>query len=140
MVVGEARVRAKDGRGGCSLVVLLVGTAAAEGGGGGEDGGITRWRVGASPCALQNFCTVTRSPVALIRPEVKRTPDWRSAKTGSGLSAMVVLTLRKEDCDVLVRVLGLGVPVYGSPRVKRGGNVVRGVSDTLSSGFRYTFK
>ncbi len=131
--MGEARVRAKLGSGGCSLLWLVVGVVAVAGcevGGEGE-GGMTMWRVGASPCALQNSRTVTRSPVALIRPEVKMTPDWQSAKTGSGLSAMGVLASRKEyGCDV--QVLGLGVVLaIGSPRVMRGRDVVRGVSDAL---------
>jgi hypothetical protein len=145
-VLGEGRVKAKLGRGGraiflpfgdvvdacCSTsVALLVGGAstAAES----EAEGMTRWRVGASPRALQNSRTLTWSPVALIRPEVKMTPDWRSAKTetGSALSATEVLTARREDCDVRV-VSGSGVPaaVKWSPRVVRGRNVVvRGDSD-----------
>lgn len=90
-----------------------------------------RWRVGASPRDLQNSRTLTGSPLALIKPEVKMTPDWRSANTGSALSAMEVLTTREEDCDV--RVSGLGAPVNCSPCpwVMRGGNVVRGDSDAL---------
>jgi hypothetical protein len=144
--LGEGRVKAKLGREGRPLVLpfgdavdaccstsvalLVVGAAtAAES----EAEGMTRWRVGASPRALQNSRTLTWSPVALIRPEVKMTPDWRSAKTetGSALSAMQVLATRREDCDVRV-VSGLGVPapVNWSPRVMRGHNVVvRGDSD-----------
>jgi hypothetical protein len=146
VVVGEARVRAKLGRGGralflpfddaddcrSKLVVPLVGAAAAAAAVAAESEaeGMTRWRVGASPRALQNSRTVTRSPDALIRPEVKMTPDWRSAKTGSALSAMEVLTARRKDCDV--RVSGLGVvPVNWPPRVTRGRKVVRGDSDAL---------
>jgi hypothetical protein len=103
VVVGEARVRAKLGRGlrvlsppygdvdaSCPALaaLALVGATPAES----EADGMTRWRVGASPRAMQNSRTLTRSPDALIRPEVKITPDWRSAKTGSALSAMEVLT------------------------------------------------
>ena len=138
-MVGEARVRAKLGRGGralffplfddvdvcCSTLgaLALVGAVAAAAVS--EEGGMTRWSVGASPRALQNSRTVTRSPDALIRPEVKMTPDWRSAKTGSALSAMEVLTTRRGDCDV--RVSGLGVvSVNWSPRVMHGRKVVRG--------------
>jgi hypothetical protein len=138
VVVGEARVREKLGRGGqthilpfdgdnacCStLVAPLVGASEAAGAES-EAEGMTRWRVGASPRALQNSRTVTLSPDALIRPEVKMTPDWRSAKTGSALSATEALTARRGDCDV--RVSGLGVvPVYWSPRIVRGRKVVRG--------------
>jgi hypothetical protein len=139
-VVGEARIRAKLGRGGgaffllfnnvdasCSTLVTLalVGATAAESE---AAEGMTRWRVGASPRALQNSRTWTGSPDALIRPEVKTTPDRRSANTGSDLSAVEVL---REDCDVRVSGLGVPVPVRFSPRVMGGCNVVRGDSDAL---------
>ena len=144
--MGEARVRTKLGRawrGGrtlfllssvvnacCSTLVTLALVGAAAGTAvESEAEGMTRWRVGASPRALQNSRTVTGSPDALIRPEVKMTPDWRSAKTGSGLSATEVLTTR-EDCDVRVSDLGV-VPVNWSPWAMRGRKVVRGDSDAL---------
>lgn len=130
--MGEGKVREKLGmKGGgrntssSTLSVGPVGATAAESE---AAEGMTRWRVGASPRFLQNSRTVTRSPVALIRPEVKMTPDWRSAKTGSALSAMEVLSTVREDCDV--RVSGLGV-VNCSPRVMPGRNAVRGDSDAL---------
>lgn len=139
-VVGEARIRAKLGRGGgpsfllfddvaasCSTFVALAPAGATATVSEAAEG-MTRWRVGASPRALQNSRTWTGSPDALIRPEVKTTPDRRSAKTGSGLSAMEVL---REDCDVRVSGLGVPVPVNFSPRVVGGRNVVRGDSDAL---------
>ena len=155
-MVGEGRVREKLGTGGggegrapflpfddvdpcCStllVVALAVGVAAAAVSLAEAAEGMTRWRVGARPRVLQNSRTVTWSPVALIRPEVKTTPDWRSAKTGSALSATeVLLTTVREDCDVRVSGSGLGVPpVNWSPRVTPGREVVvrgRGDSDAL---------
>ena len=77
---------------------------------------------------LAEFSQCDVVPVALIRPEVKITPDWRSAKTGSDLSAMETV---RGDCDVRVSGLGVGVPVNWSPRVVPGCNVVCGDSTAL---------
>jgi hypothetical protein len=138
--VGEARIRAKLGRGGGASFLLfddvddsrstLVALAPAGATPTASEAveGMTRWRVGASPRALQNSRIWTGSPDALIRPDVKTTPDRRSAKTGSELSAMEALM---EDCDVRVLGLGVPVPVNFSPRDVGGCNVVRGDSDAL---------
>jgi hypothetical protein len=133
--VGDGRVREKLGTMGggrnvssTSLVAPVRATAAESE----ASEGMTRWRVGASPHALQNSRTETWSPVALIRPEVNMTPDSLSAKTGSTLSAMEVLTTVRGDCDVRVSGLGVGVPVNWSPLVMPGRDVVREDSDSDS--------